>query len=119
MVETDVDNSGVLYDEHKRLSEETEEKEGAEPPKRRKLEEIEDEAMQAEDPEALKKLYEEYRDEHTRKFIEDQMLEARAMRRTRWRTRGGRSSRRQIKVKDENLHQVPRTRLSGRTSTAR
>ena len=31
--------------------------------------------MQAEDQEALMKLYKEYQDEYTRKFIEDQMLE--------------------------------------------
>ena len=74
-METDVDKLGVLRDEHKRLSEETEKDGGAEPPKIRGLEDIEDEAMQTEDQEALMKLYKEYQDEHTRKFIEDQMFE--------------------------------------------
>ena len=70
-----MDKLGALYDERKRLTEETQKDEDAEPPKRRKLEDIEDEAMQAEDEDDLKRLYDEYRDEHTRKFIEDQMME--------------------------------------------
>ena len=75
LMETDVDKLGALYDEHKRLTKETQKDEDAEPPKRRKLEDIADEAMQAEDEDDLKRLYDEYRDEYTRKFIEDQMME--------------------------------------------